>query len=230
VASPRQEELNDLNRTITHCELCPRLVEYRQQIALEKRRAFRDQDYWGLPVPSTGDPKARVLLVGLAPGAHGSNRTGRMFTGDGSGDFLTPALYRTGFANQPTSTSIGDGLRLRDLYIVAVAHCAPPANKPTRGEIENCRPYLLQHLRLLQDVRLLIALGKIAFDSLLAALAEDGMDLPQPRPVFSHGAEVPLGRFILLAAYHPSRQNTQTGRLTGAMFDRIFEQARDCAG
>ena len=226
MASPRQAKLDDLNRAIVRCEFCPRLVEYRRRIAREKRRAFFSEEYWGRPVPSTGDPQARVLLVGLAPGAHGSNRTGRMFTGDGSGDFLTPALYRAGFANQPTSTSIGDGLELKGLYVAAVAHCAPPGNKPTRGEIENCRPYLLQHLRLLEDVRVLIALGKIAFDGLLATLAEDGMALPAPRPVFSHGAQVPLGPFILLATYHPSRQNTQTGRLTRAMLDHVIARAR----
>ena len=225
MASPRQAKLDDLNRAIVRCESCPRLVEYRRRIAREKRRAFFSEEYWGRPVPSTGDPQARVLLVGLAPGAHGSNRTGRMFTGDGSGNFLTPALYRAGFANQPTSTSIGDGLKLKGLYVAAVAHCAPPGNKPTRGEIENCRPYLLQHLRLLEDVRVLIALGKIAFDGLLATLAEDGMALPAPRPVFSHGAEVPLGPFILLATYHPSRQNTQTGRLTPAMLDHVIARA-----
>ncbi len=226
MASPRQAKLDDLNRAIVRCELCPRLAEYRRRVAREKRRAFSGEEYWGRPVPSTGDSQARVLLVGLAPGAHGSNRTGRMFTGDGSGDFLTPALYRAGFANQPTSTSIGDGLELKGLYVAAVAHCAPPGNKPTRGEIENCRPYLLQHLRLLEDVRVLIALGKIAFDGLLATLAEDGMALPVPRPVFSHGAEVPLGPFILLATYHPSRQNTQTGRLTPAMLYHVIARAR----
>lgn len=226
MASPRQAKLDDLNRAIVRCELCPRLAEYRRRVAREKRRAFSGEEYWGRPVPSTGDPQARVLLVGLAPGAHGSNRTGRMFTGDGSGDFLTPALYRAGFANQPTSTSIGDGLELKGMYVAAVAHCAPPGNKPTRGEIENCRPHLLRHLRLLEDVRALIALGKIAFDGLLATLAEDGMALPAPRPVFSHGAEVPLGPFILLATYHPSRQNTQTGRLTPAMLDHVIARAR----
>lgn len=225
MASPRQAKLDDLNRAIVRCELCPRLVEYRRRIAREKRRAFISEEYWGRPVPSTGDPQARVLLVGLAPGAHGSNRTGRMFTGDGSGNFLTPALYRAGFANQATSTSIGDGLKLKGLYVAAVTHCAPPGNKPTRGEIENCRPYLLQHLRLLEDVRVLIALGKIAFDGLLATLAEDGIALPAPRPVFSHGAQVPLGPFILLATYHPSRQNTQTGRLTPAMLDHVIARA-----
>ena len=195
-------------------------------MAREKRRAYRDQEYWGRPVPAFGDPRARVLLVGLAPGAHGANRTGRMFTGDGSGDFLTPALHRAGFASQPTSTHAGDGLTLQDLYMVAVAHCAPPANKPTRQEIASCRPYLVEHLRLLKDVRVILALGKIAFDGVLRALAEVGVALPAPRPTFAHGAEVRLGRYLLVATYHPSRQNTQTGRMTEAMFDGVFRQVR----
>jgi uracil-DNA glycosylase family 4 len=228
MTSRRATHLNALNQAITTCNRCPRLVEYRQCVAREKRRAFRDQEYWGRPVPSIGDPRARVLLVGLAPGAHGSNRTGRMFTGDGSGDFLTPALHRAGFANQPTSTDAQDGLRLKDLYVVAVAHCAPPDNRPTRAEISNCRPYLLKHLQLLRDVRVLIALGKVAFDGLLAGLVEAGIELPTPRPAFTHGGETRLGRYTLLAAYHPSRQNTQTRRLTPAMFDHVFEQARAC--
>ncbi len=218
--------LDHLNRAIVACERCPRLVEYRLRVAREKRRAYRDQEYWGRPVPSLGDPQARVLLVGLAPGAHGSNRTGRMFTGDGSGDFLTPALYRAGFASQPTSTHRADGLKLRDLYIVAVAHCAPPDNKPTPLEIAHCRPFLVKHLRLLTRVRVILALGKIAFDGVLRALEEAGVPLPAPRPAFAHGAQYPLGRYILMATYHPSRQNTQTGRLTETMFDRIFAQVQ----
>lgn len=218
--------IDQLNRTLIACEHCPRLVAYRQRIAREKRRAYRDEDYWGRPVPSVGDPRARVLMVGLAPGAHGANRTGRLFTGDGSGDFLTPALYRAGFANQPTSTHLGDGLKLKDLYIVAIAHCAPPDNKPTPQEIDNCRPYLVQHLRLLKRVRVILALGKIAFEGVLAALAESGIDLPTPRPAFAHGAEYRIGKYTLIASYHPSRQNTQTGRLTEAMFDEVFGQVR----
>jgi uracil-DNA glycosylase family 4 len=218
--------LDKLNNIIVACERCPRLVEYRQRVAHEKRRAFLGQRYWGKPVPSTGDPRARVLLVGLAPGAHGSNRTGRMFTGDGSGDFLTPALYRNGFANQPVSTHNGDGLKLIDVYVAAVAHCAPPGNRPLRTEIDNCRPYLVQHLRLLKNLRVILALGQIAFDGALAALAEAGVELPSPRPPFAHGAEYDLGKYALVATYHPSRQNTQTGRLTAAMFDVIFEKVR----
>ena len=216
--------LKSLNLTLIACERCPRLVAYRQRVAREKRRAFRDEDYWGKPVPSAGDPRARVLMVGLAPGAHGANRTGRMFTGDGSGDFLTPALYRAGFANQPTSTHVGDGLTLKDLYIVAVCHCAPPDNKPTPQEIANCRPYLVQHLQQLRNVRAILALGKIAFDGVLAALAETGIEIPTPRPAFAHGAEYRVGAYTLIASYHPSRQNTQTGRLTEAMFEAIFKR------
>ena len=219
--------LDELNTTLTACRRCPRLIEHCETVAREKRRAYRDQTYWGRPLPGVGDPLARVLMVGLAPGAHGSNRTGRMFTGDGSGDFLTPALYRAGFANQPNSTHIGDGLEFRDLYIAAAAHCAPPGNKPTPAEIANCRPYLVQHLALLPRVRVIILLGKIGFDALLAALAEAGHPIPSPRPAFGHLAEHTLGPYILLCSYHPSRQNTQTGRLTAAMFDAVFERARE---
>jgi uracil-DNA glycosylase len=218
--------LAHLNQTIIACQRCPRLIDHCQAVAREKRRAYRDQAYWGRPLPGVGDPHARVLMVGLAPGAHGSNRTGRMFTGDGSGDFLTPALYRAGFANQPTSTHRGDGLLLRDLYLAAAAHCAPPGNKPTPAEIANCRPYLLEHLRLLTDVRVIILLGKIGFDALLAALAEAGHAVPSPRPAFAHLAEHRLGPYTLLCSYHPSRQNTQTGRLTVPMFDLVFARAR----
>ena len=222
----RRVRLDQLNNTIVACTLCLRLTAYRERIAQEKRAAFRDWEYWGKPVPSCGDPDARVLLVGLAPGAHGSNRTGRMFTGDGSGDFLTPALHRAGFANQSTSAHKDDGLTLRDLYIVAVAHCAPPDNKPTPQEIANCRPYLVQHLQLLKRVQVIIALGKIAFDGVLVALGQAGAAIPAPRPQFAHGAEYRIGDYTLIATYHPSRQNTQTGRLTARMFDDIFKQAR----
>lgn len=218
--------LADLNAALIACRRCPRLVEYRERVAVEKRRAYRHETYWGRPVPGLGDPAARVLMVGLAPGAHGANRTGRMFTGDSSGNFLFPALHRAGFASQPTSTHIGDGLVLHDLYIAAAVHCAPPDNKPTPTEIANCRPYLVQHLALLTNARLLLALGKIGFDTLLAALVERGLSLPRPRPAFGHGREYRLGPYTLLASYHPSRLNTQTGRLTPAMFDLIFTRAR----
>lgn len=225
--SPRR--LDQLNESIIHCRRCPRLVEYRQGVARDKRRAFAGETYWGRPVPATGDRRARILIVGLAPGAHGSNRTGRMFTGDGSGDFLTPALFRAGLASQPTSTSVGDGLRLQGIYVVAVAHCAPPDNKPTAQELANCRPYLLRHLELLEGVYVLLALGKIAFDGLLVALEHRGVVMPRPRPRFAHGAEYDLGRYLVIATYHPSRQNTQTGRLTPAMFDAILARAKQAA-
>ena len=225
--SPRR--LNELNESIIQCRRCPRLVEYRQRVAREKRRAFAGEVYWGRPVPATGDPRAGILIVGLAPGAHGSNRTGRMFTGDGSGDFLTPALFRAGLANQPSSTNLGDGLRLEGIYIAAVAHCAPPDNKPTPQEIANCRPYLLTHLELLEDVRVLLTLGKIAFDAMLLALEERGVMLPRPRPRFAHGAVYELGGYVVIATYHPSRQNTQTGRLTSEMFDAILSRAKQAA-
>ena len=215
-----------LNQSIIACERCPRLIEYCRRVSRDKRRAYRDFDYWGRPVPGAGDPRARVLLVGLAPAAHGANRTGRMFTGDGSGDFLTAALHRAGFASQPTSTHRDDGLALRDLYIAAVTHCAPPGNKPTPQEIANCRPYLVEALGLLAGLRVIVALGKIAFDGTLAALAEAGCPTPRPRPAFGHCAEYSIGPYRLIASYHPSRQNTQTGRLTKAMFDRVFRQVR----
>jgi len=229
IAGMDANSLNELNEAIVACERCPRLIAYCRQVAAEKRRAYRDQVYWGKPVPGVGDPQARVLMVGLAPAAHGANRTGRMFTGDGSGDFLIPALYRAGFASQPTSTHAGDGLVLRDLYLAAAAHCAPPDNKPTPQEIANCRPYLVEHLRRLARARVIVALGRIGFDAVLAALVESGVALPAPRPAFGHGAEHAIGRYVLVASYHPSRQNTQTGRLTAEMLDAVFERVRRLA-
>jgi uracil-DNA glycosylase family 4 len=221
------KELSDLNREIIACRRCPRLVAHREQMARQKRRAYRQETYWGRPVPSWGDPSARVLLVGLAPGAHGSNRTGRMFTGDGSADFLTPALFRAGFANQPASVDAADGLRLDDVYITAVVHCAPPDNKPLPKEVLRCRPYFSAHLAGLPRLQVVIALGRIAFRGVLETLRAEGHSLPSPRPRFSHGAESSFPAFTLLASYHPSRQNTQTGRLTPAMFDRVFLRARE---
>ena len=220
-------DLSDLNQEIIACRRCPRLVAYREQVAREKRRAYCEESYWGRPVPSCGDPAARVLLVGLAPGAHGSNRTGRMFTGDGSADFLTPALFRAGFANQPTSAHAADGLRLDDLYITAVVHCAPPANRPLPQEIVHCRTYLLAHLASLPRLQVVIALGQIAFQGILHAFRAEGRALPVPTPRFSHGVEAALPGFTLLGSYHPSRQNTQTRRLTEEMFNCIFRRARD---
>ncbi len=212
-----------LTAAIITCHQCPRLVAYRQQVARDKRRAFRDEDYWGRPVPGWGDPQARLLIVGLAPAAHGGNRAGRMFTGDRSGDFLYAALHRAGFANQPTSVSRDDGLQLRDAYIAAAARCAPPDNKPTPEELGNCRPYLIEELRLLKNVRAIVALGKVAFDNVLRAI---DAPLPAPRPSFRHGATYRVGTYTLIASYHPSQRNTSTGLLTRPMFDRIFKQAQ----
>lgn len=218
--------LDLLNRKIIVCRRCPRLVEFREQIAREKRRAYLDCDYWGKPVPGFGDPKARVLIVGLAPGAHGSNRTGRMFTGDSSGKFLYPVLYKTGFASQPNAEKTDDGLELRDLYITAAARCAPPGNKPTPEELSNCSEFFDRELALLKRVRVFVALGKIGFDAVLRHLKRCGLGR-NGSYVFRHGAEyeLPDGR-VLLASYHPSNQNTQTGKLTEKMFRQIFERAR----
>jgi len=215
-----------LESSIIHCRRCPRLVAWRERVARERKRAYRDQEYWGRPVPGFGNSAARLLIVGLAPGAHGSNRTGRMFTGDASGVFLYAALHRAGFANQPHSSHRGDGLQLRDCFITAICRCAPPDNKPERSEMENCRPYLLEEIHLLESVKGLVALGKIAFDHLLKIYRRQGVDPPALQ--FSHGAFYSSGpgKPWLLASYHPSRQNTQTGRLTPEMFDQIWMRAR----
>lgn len=224
------ESWDALNNQVVACETCPRLVAYRQEVARTKRRAFRDWEYWGRPVPGFGDRTARLLMVGLAPGAHGANRTGRMFTGDSSGDTLTAALYRAGFANQPTSQHQDDGLELHDAFITAVVRCVPPKNRPTRQEQINCRGYLARELDLLPSVQVVLALGRIAFDGYLALLRERGVDVP--RLPFRHGGcyrfEPPLP--TLVVSYHPSRQNTQTGRLTEAMLDDVFRQIRELLG
>ncbi len=221
------ESWEELNSQIVTCEACPRLVAYRQEIAHTKRRAFRDWEYWGRPVPGFGDRDARLLMVGLAPAAHGANRTGRMFTGDSSGDTLTAALYRAGFANQPTSQHRDDGLELHDAFLTAVVRCVPPKNRPTRQEQINCRGYLAREMDLLSSVRVVLALGRIAFDGYLRLLRERGADVP--RLLFRHGAcyefEPPLP--TLVVSYHPSRQNTQTGRLTEVMLDEVFGQIRE---
>ncbi len=203
-------------------------MEHREKIAVEKRRAYRDHDYWGRPVPGFGDPAARLVIVGLAPGAHGSNRTGRMFTGDSSGDTLYSALHQFEFASQPTATSRDDDLVLSDCFITAAGRCAPPGNKPTRAELDTCRPFLIRELRLLRRARIYLALGRVAFDVLLGALPEIGVTPPKAKPRFSHGARFDLGKDgpTLIASYHPSRQNTQTGRLTTAMFRRVFRVSR----
>jgi len=218
--------LIQLNREVVACRLCPRLVVYRELVAREKRRAYRDCDYWGKPVPGFGDPNARVLVLGLAPGAHGSNRTGRPFTGDASGNFMYPVLCDAGFANQPTAIRRDDGLELRDLYITAAARCAPPDNKPLPQELANCAPYLERELDGLRKVKVVVALGKIAFDAYLNFLKRRGLLKARAGYVFQHGAKytTPDGK-ILLASYHPSNQNTQTGKLTRQMFVGIFKEA-----
>jgi uracil-DNA glycosylase len=218
--------LVQLNREVIACTRCPRLVTYREMIAREKRRAYRDCEYWGKPVPGFGDPHARVLIMGLAPGAHGSNRTGRPFTGDASGNFMYPVLYETGFANQPTATACGDGLKLRNLYITAAARCAPPDNKPLPSELANCAPFLDREIEGLRRLKVVVALGKIGFDAYLNFLRRRGLVQSKAIYVFAHGAqyEMPDGK-ILLASYHPSNQNTQTGKLTRGMFLEIFKQA-----
>ena len=199
---------------------------YREMIAREKRRAYRDCEYWGKPVPGFGDPDARVLIMGLAPGAHGSNRTGRPFTGDASGNFMYPVLYETGFANQPTATACGDGLELRDLYITAAARCAPPDNKPLPSELANCAPFLDREIEGLRRLKVVVALGKIGFDAYLNFVRRRGLLRSKAAYVFAHGAtyKLPDGK-TLLASYHPSNQNTQTGKLTKTMFLNIFKQA-----
>ncbi len=222
--------LRTLERHIVACRRCPRLIAHCRAVAREKRRAYRDWTYWGRPVPGFGDPRARVLIVGLAPGAHGANRTGRMFTGDGAGATLIAALHRAGFASQPSSVSRDDGLRLSNAYLTAAVRCAPPDNRPTPDEVANCRGYLLEELRLLPHVRVVVALGHLAHDAILRAAEEVGAIIPRPRPRFGHGAEASLRwgvrSLILLDTYHPSRQNTQTGRLTPRMLDVVFDRAR----
>ncbi len=220
-----------LAREIAACRRCPRLVAWRERVAREKRRAYADETYWGRPVPSFGDPEARLLLVGLAPGAHGANRTGRMFTGDGSGDFLHAALHRAGLASQPGSRARDDGLRLRGCAITAACRCAPPGNRPLPAELAACSPFLDRELALYRRVKVALCLGAIAWETTLGALGRRCIAVPRPRPRFAHGAVLRLpGAPLLLASYHVSRQNTQTGRLTPAMFDAVLRQAAAQAG
>ena len=233
MTSQAQTALNLLAEEVVGCERCPRLLAWREQVSRERRAAFAQQEYWGRPLPGFGDPWARVLLLGLAPAAHGANRTGRVFTGDRSGDFLFAALWRTGFANQPTSRARDDGLELRDAWFTAAVRCAPPANRPTPQERDRCLPWSVTEMRLLSEVGVIVCLGAFAWDAALrltAALAEPGTVSPRPRPRFGHGAEFAGERYRLLGCFHPSQQNTFTGKLTEPMIDAVLERARALAG
>ncbi len=217
--SPALQELED---RITTCRRCPRLVAWREEVAQVKRAAFADQEYWGRPLPGFGDPEARVIVLGLAPAAHGGNRTGRIFTGDRSGDWLFAALWRAGFANQPESVALDDGLRLTDCFIAAAVRCAPPANRPSPAERDNCLPYFASELSLLERARVIVCLGGFAWDAAMRVL-----EAPRPRPKFAHGAEMQVADYALLGCYHVSQQNTFTGRLTEPMLDQVFTRARE---
>ena len=219
--------LREVEREVVSCRRCPRLVAWREEVARVRRAAYASEEYWGRPLPGFGDPAAAVLVLGLAPAAHGGNRTGRIFTGDRSGDWLFGSMYRTGFANQPTSVSRNDGLRLTGAWVAAAVRCAPPANRPTPAERDNCLPYLVRELSLLSSVRVIVTLGSFGWDAALRALTALGEPRVRPRPKFGHGAEIQVGRFTLLGCYHPSQQNTFTGKLTEPMIDAIFERAGD---
>lgn len=217
-----EKSIAAVEEKVIHCYLCPRLVAWRQEVAKTKRRAYQNEEYWGRPVPGLGDIDGQVLVVGLAPGAHGSNRTGRMFTGDASGDFLFPALFRAGFANQPDSIRRGDSLVLRNLFITAICRCVPPQNKPTNQEIETCLPYLLNEMVLMENLSVIVALGGLAFNTLKKIYKNLGHEVSQFK--FAHNQRFSLGegKPTLITSYHPSRQNTQTGKLTEAMFDAVW--------
>jgi uracil-DNA glycosylase len=222
-------ELARIKADVIACRACPRLVAWREEVAREKVARFADQPYWGRPVPGFGDPSARVLILGLAPAAHGGNRTGRIFTGDRSGDFLYASLHRTGFANQPTSVARDDGLRLDGAYVTAVNRCAPPANKPTPEERDNCLPFLSREIEALTELRVVVALGAFAWDGALRAIVPLGHTV-RPKPRFGHGAEATVGPFTLVGCFHPSQQNTFTGKLTEDMVDGVMARARELAG
>ena len=225
-------DLEALGEDVASCRACPRLVAWREQVALERRAAFAEQEYWGRPLPGFGDPAARVLLLGLAPAAHGANRTGRMFTGDRSGDFLYAALWRAGFANQPVSRSLDDGLELRDARVGAAVRCAPPQNKPLPEERDACLPWSVRELQLMETVRVVVCLGAFAWEAALrlrVALGGPGALAPRPKPRFGHGAEAPGDPWPLLGCFHPSQQNTFTGKLTEPMIDEVLARAREMA-
>lgn len=215
-----------IDAEVTACRACPRLVAWREEVARTPRASFAGETYWGKPVPGFGDPDARLLIVGLAPAAHGGNRTGRVFTGDRSGDWLFASMFRTGWANQPTSRHRDDGLRLLGAYITAAVRCAPPANKPSVDERDRCLGYLVRELDVLTEVRVVVALGSFGWDAVLRTMVRRGVDVPKPKPRFGHGAETTVGPYRLLGSYHPSQQNTFTGKLTEEMLDTIFTRAR----
>ncbi len=219
-----------LSARVVACARCPRLVDWREQVAADPPRRYRGEAYWARPLPGFGDPEARLVIVGLAPAAHGANRTGRMFTGDRSGEWLYGALHRAGYASQPTSERRGDGLELRDAYVTAVVRCAPPANRPTPDERDECLAWLVEELGLLAEARVLLALGAFAWDGALRALRGLGHPPPRPRPRFGHGAEAEVGPYRLLGSYHPSQQNTFTGKLTREMLDGVIARARGLTG
>jgi uracil-DNA glycosylase family 4 len=214
-----------LNSEVTSCRACPRLVAWREAVAADPPKRYRGEDYWARPLPGFGDPAARIAVIGLAPAANGANRTGRMFTGDRSGDWLYAAMYRAGLANQPQSTGSDDGLRLNDAYVTAIVRCAPPDNKPSTDERDACVGYLARELTILPNVRVVVALGSFAWDGALRALARNGVPVPKPKPKFGHGAETPVGPLTMIGSYHVSQQNTFTGRLTEPMLDAVFARA-----
>jgi uracil-DNA glycosylase family 4 len=225
----RAAALAEVTADVVVCRRCPRLVAWREQVAREKVARFRDETYWGRPVPGYGDPDAQILVVGLAPAAHGGNRTGRIFTGDASGDFLFAAMHAVGLCDRPISRRADDGLTLFDTYVAAAVRCAPPANRPTPHERDNCRPYLVRELAILDRVSVIVALGSYGWDAALRALAASGIDVPRPRPAFGHGAEARTGRYTLLGTYHPSQQNTFTGKLSQPMLQAVLRRATEIA-